>query len=214
MHFRHQKGSSLTSGSRKVSRGVLLFVSIAAFAAGIYLLILVLTPNIPFLFPVQEISAKQLPKPAENRVYIPKIGVNVPLLTGGAEALEKGAWHRFPERGDPIEGGNFIVSAHRFSLAATPGQTRQKSPFYHIDKLSVGDQIIFDFNGRRYGYEITTHEEVKPAQVEIEAQISSSQPARLTLYTCTLKGETDGREVFFAKPLGEVDENGNVARTD
>ncbi|MFO0971215.1 MAG: sortase [Candidatus Saccharimonadales bacterium] len=214
MRFRHKKGSSLTSGSHRASRGVLLIVSIAAFAAGIYLLILVLTPNIPFLFPVEEINAKQLPKPAENRVYIPKIGVNVPLLTGGAEALEKGSWHRFPERGDPVEGGNFIVSAHRFSLGATPGKTRQKSPFYHIDKLDVGDQIIVDFDGKRYGYEITTHEEVKPTQVEIEAQITSSQPVRLTLYTCTLKGETDGREVFFAKPLGEVDENGNVARTD
>jgi hypothetical protein len=26
----------------------------------------------------------------------------------------------------------------------------------------------------------------------------------MTIYTCTLKGESDGREVFIAKPLGEV----------
>lgn len=168
------------------------------------MLVLVMTPNVPVLFPVEEIKVSALSKPAENRIYIPKIGVNVELLEGGAGVLDKGAWHRFPERGDPENGGNFIVSAHRFSLGATPGQTRQKSPFYHINKLEIGDQIIVDYGKKRYGYEITKHSEVKPTQVEIEAPISEDEEPRLTLYTCTLKGESDGREVYFAKPLGEV----------
>lgn len=53
-------------------------------------------------------------------------------------------------------------------------------------------------NGRRYQYEITKKYEVKPTQIEIEA---SSNEAKLTLYTCTLQGENDGREVFEAKLL-------------
>ena len=77
-----------------------------------------------------------------------------------------------------------------------------------IDKLSVGDQIIVEFNGKRYGYQISEHKEVKPTQTEIEAV---SEESKLTLYTCTLKGESDGREVFIAKPLGEV-KNGMVER--
>jgi len=187
---------------------LLALVSVVALAAGLYLLVLVLTPNVPGLYPVQAIDIKTLPTPTGDRVYIPKVGVNVPLETGGPEALEKGAWHRFPERGDPVSGGNFIVSAHRFAIGYTPGEVRRKSPFYHIDKLAVGDQIIVDFQGKRYGYEITEHKEVTPTQVDIEAP--TAEP-RLTLYTCTLKGEADGREVYYAKPLGEV-KNGSVER--
>lgn len=209
MQFRHKRGTTQKKGGRLFLSGVLLLISLAGLLGGLYLLVLVMTPNIPVLFPVEPIDVKKLDEPQENRVYIPKIGVNVAMITGGPEALDMGAWHRFPERGDPALGGNFIVSAHRFSLGATPGQTRQKSPFYHIEKLAIGDQIIVDFEGKRYGYEITEHNEVKPTQVEIEAE--SDQP-KLTLYTCTLKGESDGREVYIAKPLGEV-KNGMVERS-
>lgn len=189
----------------------LTIMAVGTLTAGIYLLVLVLTPNVPVLFPVEEIDVAALKAPNEDRIYIPKIGVNVELNAGDEKVLEKGAWHRFPERGDPLEGGNFIISAHRFSLGSTPGQTRQKSPFYHINKLEVGDQIIVDFGKKRYGYEITKHTEVKPDQVEIESPLSPNDPSRMTLYTCTLKGEADGREVYYAKPLGEV-ENGQIIR--
>ncbi len=211
MRFQHQRGvvkKTGQTGIRGIFSKVLLLISVIGIAAGLYLLLLVLTPNIPVLYPVQRIDAKNLPRPSGDRIYIPKIGVNVPIGSSGEEALNDGVWHRFPERGDPKMGGNFIVSAHRFSIGLTPGETRKQSPFYHIDKLAVGDQIMVDFAGKRYGYEITDHSSVKPTQVEIEAE---SQQPQMTLYTCTLKGETDGREVFIAKPLGEV-KNGMVAR--
>lgn len=210
MRFEHQKGVVRDRRRRGLFSAVLLIVALAGLAGGIYLLLLVLTPKIPVLYPVSEINVKSLPAPAisQDRIYIPKIGVNVALATGGAEALDKGAWHRFPERGDPVKGSNFIVSAHRFSIGLTPGETRVKSPFYHVDKLAVGDQILVDFNGKRYGYEITKRFPVKPTQTEIETE---TDEARMTLYTCTFKGENDGRDVFYAKPLGEVI-NGMVAR--
>lgn len=212
MRFKHKKGVAQKKKSR-VWSNILLVLSVAGLVGGIYLLVLVLTPSIPVLFPVEPINLKSLGQPAGDRIYIPKIGVNTELASGGPDALEKGAWHRFPERGDPLKGGNFIVSAHRFSLGATPGQTRQKSPFYHVDKLEAGDQIIIDFQGKRYGYEIIEEKKVTPTQTEIEAPVEEGGEPKLTLYTCTLKGESDGREVFIAKLLGEVDENGNVART-
>lgn len=191
----------------------LLLLSVVFLAAGIYLLTLVLTPNIAAISPAKEIDIKALSEPSEDRIYIPKIGVDVPLSSAGAGALEKGAWHRYPERGDPEEGGNFIVSAHRFSLGLTPGQTRTKSPFYHINKLENGDQIIVDFNKKRYGYEIFSHKEVKPNETSIEDKIKEDGETRMTLYTCTFKGESDGREVYFAKPLGEVID-GNVMQVE
>ena len=207
MRFKHKVGATRQTRGKKLLNGLLLVISIAGLVGGIYLLVLVLTPNIAVLYPVKKIEAKALPKPAGDRVYIPKIGVDVSINTGGAEALNDGAWHRYPERGDPIKGGNFILSAHRFAIGLTPGETKKRSPFYHVDKLKKGDQILVDFQGKRYGYEIISHNEVKPNQIEIEAP---SDEAKLTLYTCTFKGESDGREVYVAKPLGEVDSNGNV----
>lgn len=212
MRFKHKKNVKQSGGKRWLNK-LLLVVSIACFAGGIYLLVLVLTPNVPVLYPVTEINPKTLPKPAGDRVYIPKIGVDVPINTGGPEALNDGAWHRYPERGDPVAGGNFILSAHRFSIGLTPGETKKRSPFYHINKLKTGDQILIDFGGKRYGYEITKHTEVKPTQVEIEAPLAEGEEPHMTLYTCTLKGEADGREVYYAKPLGEVDSDGNVTIT-
>lgn len=198
MLFKHAKGTKKKAG---VANFILMAIAFLCLAGGVYLLILVLTPSIPVLNQVEEINTKTLPKPTENKVYIPKIGVSIKFNTGGTEVLDYGAWHRFPERGDPVEGGNFILSAHRFEIGFTPAETRRKSPFYNIDKLSAGDQIIVDFEGKRYGYEVSEKVRVKPTQVEIEAP---TEEARMTLYTCTLGGEADGREVIYAKPLGEV----------
>lgn len=180
---------------------VILLLAIVGLVGGVYLLLLATTPRLPILGRVEPLEVKSLGGPKEDRVYIPKLGINVALLAGGPEVLNQAAWHRLPERGDPEKGGNFIISAHRFSLGSTPAQTRQKSPFYHIDKLKVGDQIVVDFHSKRYAYEILERKSVKPTQIEIEA---ASQVPKLTLYSCSLKGEADGREVFIAQPLGEM----------
>ncbi len=164
-------------------------------------MLLVMTPNIAPLYPVEQIDINSLGEPQGDRIVIPKVGINVEFRTGGEEVLNDYAWHRFPERGDPLKGGNFIISAHRFEIGLTPGETRKKSPFYHMEKVAVGDQVIIDYKGKRYGYEVTEKKQVKPNQVEIE---EPSDEAKLTIYTCTLGGENDGREVFIAKPLGEV----------
>ncbi len=179
----------------------LLALAVIVIAGGVYLLVLVLTPHLPVFYPTKPIEVKHMDSPKEDRVYIPKVGIDIALLAGGADVLDKGAWHRLPDRGDPVRGGNFIISAHRFSIGTTPAQTRQKSPFYHIDKLAVGDKIIVDYQAKRYSYEIIEIKNVKPNQIEIEA---ASNTPKLTLYTCTLKGETDGRQVFIAKPLGNI----------
>ncbi len=136
-------------------------------------------------------------KITENRLYIPKIDINLPYNTGGAEVMEYGAWWRKPENGNPADGGNFVLSAHRFIMGLTPEQTLRKSPFYNIDRLQNGDEIIIDYSGRRYVYTISDIFEVKPEDVHIENRTDSSQ---LTLYSCTLGGAQDGRNVFIAKP--------------
>lgn len=179
-----------------------LVVPILLLAAGVYILITTLAPNVPPTphseATVQEFLATE-PKAQENRLYVPQIGVDVAIIEGtSADALEKGAWHRWSERGDPEKGGNFILSAHRFRLGLTPQRTKARSPFYHIDKLKIGDTFYVDFEQKRYTYEITKKYKVNRNAVEIEAP---SAEAKLTLYSCDLRGEAAGREVIEAKPL-------------
>jgi sortase A len=132
----------------------------------------------------------------EDRVYIPKLKLNLSYKTGGEDVLLHNLWHRYPERGDPKKGGNFILAGHRFSMAVTPGETAQRSPLYHVDALVIGDKIYVDFEGMRYLYEVTDRFKVRPDQAEIEDE---STIPKMTLYTCTFQGSNDGREVVIAK---------------
>jgi sortase A len=182
---------------------VLTVIALVLVAIGGYILILVLTPNIPIFHSYQPMDVKAItaPKVGENRIIIPQINVDIPYGTNGTTSLDKGAWWRYPERGDPVKGGNFIIAAHRFSIQLTPQETAIKSPFYHLDKLKVGDPIIIDFEGKRYGYKINKTYTVKPTQTEIEAPTDT---AKMTLYSCELGGSEAGRTVLDAQPMGEI----------
>lgn len=133
----------------------------------------------------------------QAHLYIPKIDVNVPYSNIGVSALDDGAWWRQSENGNPRDGGNFVLSAHRFIMGLTPEQTWRKSPFYNIGKLELGDEIIVDYESERYTYIIDNIYSVAPTAIEIEAP---TDDARLTLYSCTLGGSSDGRDVIIAKP--------------
>ena len=181
---------------------ILTIIAILMILGGVYLLVLISTPLIlsqninPKDNHTTQLITKTENKITENRLYIPKIDINLPYSTGGAETMERGAWWRKPENGNPKDGGNFVLSAHRFIMGLTPQQTLRKSPFYNIDKLTVGDEIIIDYNGVRYNYVISEKQSVKPDAVEIEQR--TDQP-KLTLYSCTLGGANDGRDVIIAK---------------
>lgn len=182
-------------------------VILLLLSAGGYILLLSFAPslNVPIVTgKAPDATQKKLEQApsSEDRLYIPQINVDVAIVTGSSEAvLEKGAWHRKPENGDPIKGGNFILSAHRFVMAYTPQHVAEQSPFYNIDKLNEGDKFFVDYKGKRYAYEIKRIYGVKPNAVEIEEP--SDKPI-LTLYSCTLGGSADGRDVIEAVKLGEV----------
>lgn len=182
------------SNLRLHARAILSVFGIVLFITGCYLALLTASPQI--------ISRKQLPPIKEqevaqdNQLIIPKLNVKLPINAGSAEVLEKGIWHRFAERGNPLDGGNFILSGHRFAMGLTPWHTLKSSPLYDIDKLAIGDELYVDWQGKRYTYRITRQYAVKPNQVSIEAPSST---AKMTLYTCTKSGAADGREVIEAR---------------
>ena len=184
------------------TRIVTILVAAIMILAGLYILAVALTPAIiaPTINPTSNKTVKQLQSKAaitENRLYIPKIDVNLPYATGSETVMEQGAWWRRPDNGNPADGGNFVLSAHRFIMGLTPQQTLRKSPFYNIDKLEIGDKIYIDYSGKRYKYTISKIFAVAPDAVEIEQRTDQPQ---LTLYSCTLGGSSDGREVIIATP--------------
>ncbi len=187
----------------KLKKVLKVVLPIIPLVVGLYLLSLVFAPKLtPYLNSgkVEKTLNGTLPEKGNDRVYIQKLGVNVELNTGGAEAMNGGnAWHRFPDRGDPVVGGNFIISAHRWIRGNTPQETIKQSPFYNTDRLIVGDSIVIDFDGARYKYEIFEIFNIKPDQTEIEDPLKDGEEPHMTLYTCTLKGSADGRVVIRAR---------------
>jgi LPXTG-site transpeptidase (sortase) family protein len=135
-----------------------------------------------------------------DRLIIPKIGLNVGVFYGSEEVLDKGIWAKNVEIANPVDGGNFILSGHRFTMASTIESTRLQSPLLNADVVGVGDVIYLVWRGDSYKYTIVEKFTVSPTDIWIEADNFGDV---LTLYTCTLGGENDGRVVFRAKLQGQ-----------
>lgn len=177
----------------RILHWAVLVVAAGLFLGGAYLLLNVATP---LIVPIKKLDIKNIQvSQQQDRLLIPGLGVNELVSPGDAKALEFGVWHRYPERGDPVKGGNFIMAAHRFNIGRTPGETLRRSPFYHLDKLQINDQLFVDWQGSRYSYKVSKIYSVKPDALQIEAP---SDTAKMTLYTCTLAGSSDGRFVVEA----------------
>jgi LPXTG-site transpeptidase (sortase) family protein len=184
-------------------RFVKLVIPICFFlmlASGSYLLYITFSPKLDYLTldPSNNATtqALQTDDPKAAQLYIPKIDVNVGYYDDEA-ALDSGAWWRQPHNGNPKEGGNFILTAHRFVFGLLPGETSRQSPFYNIDRLELGDEIYVDYQYTRYTYKVSNIYRVKPADLEIEQYTDKPQ---LTLYSCVFGGESDGRDIVIATP--------------
>lgn len=179
-----------------------LVLSIFLISTGAYLYILSISPKYIARHSFDTLTDKYHTKDRAyleaDRIIIPRIGVDVEYSKGDANVLEKGAWWRQPAKGNPKIGGNFILSAHRFRLGWTPSQTRYNSPFYNLHKLVSGDEIFVFFDNELYKYKVAKTYEVRPTALDVEA---GSDFPKLTLYSCTLKGQNDGRTVIEALPI-------------
>lgn len=138
-----------------------------------------------------EEMAKLQDKPTDNRLVIPKIGIDAPIAIDSkkGEAFEKGIWRR-PNTSTPDLGGNTVLVAHRFLY------TSGSHTFYHLDKLSKDDRFTVYWEGKEYTYVVTERFEVSPDQIEIE---NTSPDPIITLYTCTPIFTADKRLVVRAR---------------
>ena len=97
-----------------------------------------------------------------NRLVIVKIGVSAPILEGLDEnALDGGAW-RLPGSSTPDQGGNTIITGHRFKYLPPNNLI-----FYLFDKLTVGNIFSVFWDGRQYYYRIREIKRVPANDVNI-----------------------------------------------
>ena len=130
--------------------------------------------------------------PAENAiepehllgtVQIPKIDLDVSFYEGVTlPTLDRGPGH-WPGSAMPGQVGNVVLAGHRVS---------HLRPFRNLDKLAVGDQVLFVVDGTTYTYVVSGSEIVKPEALEI---IDQTPDKTATLFACHPPGSTQVRWV-------------------
>lgn len=196
-HPQHS-GTSKPSSKGRIKNVLLFAIPIIMIAAGAYILLLLFTPKLNKAQPKKTAEViEEIKKTDQNTLLISTAGVYAPILEGGDEVLDKGLLHRVPKNGNPEIGGNFVVSGHSFVWGYTPQQVKEKSVFYNLSDVKVGDEIVAYWNKKLYYYTVIEKKTVKPNAIEIE---NKTKDPTLTVYTCTPAGSADGRIVLVAKP--------------
>lgn len=157
--------------------------------------------------------------PPENRVIIPTLNLNVPLVTPAFDALLREDWGaveediqdalqfgvvHYPGTARPGQAGNFFVTGHSSYYPWAPGKF--KTVFARLHELDIGDEFWVYYGGDKHRYLITEKKEVKPSNVTVLDQPTTKRTA--TLMTCTPVGTTLRRLIVKAQ---EVDINTGIA---
>ncbi len=130
------------------------------------------------------------------RIELPRIGVDKIVVAGvDKNDLKKGPGH-YPETPLPGQLGNSAIAGHR----TTFGQ-----PFFDVDKLETGDEIIVTTLAGRYVYRVTGQEIVSPSDYQVIATTDATV-ATLTLTSCHPKYTARERIIVFA----ELDANAST----
>ncbi len=151
--------------------------------------------------------------PRENRIIIPRLGKNIPLLDVDhdekasfselqdvfMEELKNGVV-RYPGTALPGQKGNLFIFGHSSNYPWI--KSDYNDVFALLDTLQNGDEIIVYYNQKKYTYTITDRVVVKPGDVEV---LNSRDPSKkeISLMTCWPIGTTLERMIVF----GELVEN-------
>lgn len=146
--------------------------------------------------------------PYENRIIIPKLGKNIPLVDvpdyQGVSfdnledkfmtELEKGII-RYPGTAKPGEEGNSFIFGHSSNYPWMKGD--YNNVFALLDNLTFGDEIIVYYNQQKYTYVIREKKIVKPGNVSVMKREQGKK--ELSLMTCWPVGTTLNRLLVFAE---------------
>ena len=146
--------------------------------------------------------------PYENRLIIPKIGKNIPLVDVPGintfdfdhmenifmQELEKGVV-RYPGTALPGEKGNAFIFGHSSNYPWVKGEYNEV--FALLDELEYGDQIIVYYNQKKFIYTIREKKVVHPG--DVKALERHDDKAEISLMTCWPVGTTLKRMLVFAE---------------
>lgn len=129
-----------------------------------------------------------------NRLIIPKIGVNAPVVVTDNEqyGLSLGAWLD-PQGSTPDKGGNTVITGHRFKYLPPNNIT-----FYLFHKLLPGDTFSVVWEGKDYYYRVKEIKIVEPS--DASPYNKSTEPV-LTMYTCHPIYSTEKRLVVISEQI-------------
>jgi len=141
--------------------------------------------------------------PSDNRLYIPRINKNVPLITvpqhQNWNQLEKNIQSGLqegvvvhPVSHSPGNFGNFFLTGH--SSYYTWDDGRLKDVFALLHEVKVGDSVEVYWEGKKYVYKIKAEEVVSPTAVEVLNQ--PKDKFLITLMTCTPVGTNKNRLIL------------------
>ncbi len=126
---------------------------------------------------------------------IPKLKIDQAIVEVGSNDLKKSliGWPTSPL---PGRFGNNIIFGHsELPQFATP--TNYSGIFTHLMDLTIGDEILVDYDGIRYKYEVIDKAIVEPTNLSVLEQRFDS--AYITLITCTPPGTVWKRGIIKGK---------------
>jgi sortase A len=127
---------------------------------------------------------------AAGLLEIPKISVNVAFVQGvNDNDLRLGPGH-YPGTPYPGESGNASIAGHRTTYGA---------PFYRLNELKVGDQILATTRAGKFEYVVSGSIVVSPSHSEV---LNATPDNRLTLTTCNPRYSASQRLIVVASLKG------------
>ncbi len=152
--------------------------------------------------------------PYENRIVIPKIGKNIPLV----EVTEPLVWDekelndifmkdlengvvRYPSSVKPGQDGNTFIFGHSSNFPWIKWDYNEV--FALMDKLSYWDEVIIYYEQKKYVYVIREKQVIDPKNVGVIKK--AALKPRLTLMTCWPIGTTLNRLIVAAELIEESD---------
>lgn len=126
---------------------------------------------------------------------IPKLSIDSAIVKVGTMDLKKSliGWPTSPL---PGQFGNNIIFGHS-ELPQFANTTNYAGIFTHLMELGMGDEILVDYDGVRYRYEVIDKIVVKPTDLSVLEQRFDS--AYITLITCVPPGTIWQRGVIRGK---------------
>jgi sortase A len=146
--------------------------------------------------PVPPAVAPNIPAPAigapVGTIDIPKISLDMVVVSGtGTAQLEMGPGH-YPGTPLPGEAGNVAIAGHR---------TTYLHPFYNLNELVPGDDILLTTVQGAFLYQMTSSQVVVPTDVAV---VGATLTPQLTLTTCNPRYSASTRLVVHAALVASV----------